>query len=467
MSCFLLRRACALLTTTGVLVLGTTAAVATTGGATILDVPYASRWDAAKSIAYGGVAGVLNSSQAARGPADFIDSCTHPMHGVDLYACNSRGIHPDLTFSVTFTAEKDGYPALIYTSSNGTNQVDATTTPTLITKGNTASFVTTWRRICSAIASANSNSGVDSNCNVIGGSASPKLTFSVGVYSTTPTTLDASASLTVQIADLAANEGSSSVVDVCSSNPPAGVCQFEVLPGDRKIEIRSPTVVSSGTALEKYKLRVLWVNGAGAFNQIKSSSAYTDLEFVANAAGTGNDLNNTRIDGFENDKTYSFKVALVDQAGNVGYYTKTGSADTDCAFTLNKNCHEATPGEVVGLLAENLNCFIATAAYGSSLAPQVDVFRQFRNAFLLPSEWGRHFVRFYYEHSPKYAKIIHETPVLRAAVRIALWPLLAYAWIAIKFGSVTAFVVLLIGSFSFALAAWSFGKWLRSGRARV
>lgn len=438
----------------------------------VVDVKNASRWDQNKSIVYGGVAGVANSTQAQRGPDDLVDSCAYPAAGIKLYPCNDRGIHPDLHITITFTAGADGYAGLTYTRNGGTTAVDSAIAPVWVTKDQQFSFTTRWGKICEAIA-ASYGSGVDNACNVTGENVAPYATFNVGVYTDSATNLVESATVTIKIADLPGNRPSGeSVTDYCADGeaaPDPGPCRFEVVPGDSKVAIRSLHVASSGTALDKYQLRVLWTEGTGAsaFANIDSASAHADLEFTYDSAGSTNDLSNSRIEGLTNDVNYVFKVALIDEAGNVGYYTETGAADTACDFSSNPNCHEAMPGEVVGVLTEDLNCFIATAAYGSALAPQVETFRAFRNKFLLPTEWGRRFVKFYYEHSPKYARMIQENPILRATARIALWPLLVYAWIAIKFGSVTAFMVLLIGGFSFGLAVWAFGKWIRSGRARV
>lgn len=45
-------------------------------------------------------------------------------------------------------------------------------------------------------------------------------------------------------------------------------------------------------------------------------------------------------------------------------------------------------------------CFIATAVYGDTFAPEVMALRGFRDRHLIPSVWGRAFIKFYYATSP-------------------------------------------------------------------
>ncbi|MGE4357760.1 MAG: CFI-box-CTERM domain-containing protein [Candidatus Omnitrophota bacterium] len=69
-------------------------------------------------------------------------------------------------------------------------------------------------------------------------------------------------------------------------------------------------------------------------------------------------------------------------------------------------------------------CFIATAAYGSSLAQEIAILRSFRDKYLEKSSAGREFVRLYYTYSPPIAARISQSPVLRIITRMGLNPII-------------------------------------------
>jgi len=71
-------------------------------------------------------------------------------------------------------------------------------------------------------------------------------------------------------------------------------------------------------------------------------------------------------------------------------------------------------------LVKSRACFIATAAYGTDDAPEVEQLRRFRDERLLKSAVGTMLVRLYYRVSPPIARLVARKPRLRVAVRRAL-----------------------------------------------
>lgn len=96
----------------------------------------------------------------------------------------------------------------------------------------------------------------------------------------------------------------------------------------------------------------------------------------------------------------------------------TLNATMNCTATFNSNTPPPNPQQPPAD-----GCFIATAAYGSDMAREVQVLRQFRGERLMTSAAGRAFVRFYYRNSPPVADLIRESDGARAAVRASLLPM--------------------------------------------
>jgi len=74
-------------------------------------------------------------------------------------------------------------------------------------------------------------------------------------------------------------------------------------------------------------------------------------------------------------------------------------------------------------------CLIATASYGSELAPQVQLLREIRDNTVLQTQSGESFMNgfnhVYYSFSPTIADYERENPVFKEAVKLTLTPLLA------------------------------------------
>ena len=73
-------------------------------------------------------------------------------------------------------------------------------------------------------------------------------------------------------------------------------------------------------------------------------------------------------------------------------------------------------------------CLIATAAFGSEMAPQVQFLREIRDGTVLQTQSGSTFMtgfnQFYYSFSPAIADYERENPAFKEAVKIAITPML-------------------------------------------
>jgi hypothetical protein len=65
-------------------------------------------------------------------------------------------------------------------------------------------------------------------------------------------------------------------------------------------------------------------------------------------------------------------------------------------------------------------CFIATAAYSTSVHPDLDTFREFRDRKLLTNPMGKIAVSLYYRISPALAKYIAKQPSLKKFLKARL-----------------------------------------------
>src|SRR5690606_29911186 len=70
-------------------------------------------------------------------------------------------------------------------------------------------------------------------------------------------------------------------------------------------------------------------------------------------------------------------------------------------------------------------CFVATAAYGSIMANDVEMLRHFRDSMLKNTVMGELFVETYYTFGPAVAGVVGESDLLRSTARSVLAPIVA------------------------------------------
>lgn len=123
---------------------------------------------------------------------------------------------------------------------------------------------------------------------------------------------------------------------------------------------------------------------------------------------------------WKNHKEVEFTVPA-EQAVNVVSYlnSKAPAGENSSHLTINGGSSPLlfTPDNSNGF------CFIATAAYGSYLEPEVKTFRHFRDTYLADNAPGRWVIETYYRNSPALAQVIANNELLRSATRCILTPL--------------------------------------------
>ena len=88
-------------------------------------------------------------------------------------------------------------------------------------------------------------------------------------------------------------------------------------------------------------------------------------------------------------------------------------------------------------------CFIATATFGSELAPEVVLLRTFRDSYILHTFAGRSFMisfnAFYYSFSPQVASLIAPNTPLRYVMKAAIYPLIGILSVSYRISNLLSF----------------------------
>jgi hypothetical protein len=101
-------------------------------------------------------------------------------------------------------------------------------------------------------------------------------------------------------------------------------------------------------------------------------------------------------------------------------------------------------------------CFIATAAYGTPMAEEIQILREFRDGYLLTNPVGQALVGLYYRVSPPIAEFITKHPSLKPIVRAGLVPAIAMSTVAVNTTPAEKMAILgLLVLISVAVAIWA------------
>jgi len=141
---------------------------------------------------------------------------------------------------------------------------------------------------------------------------------------------------------------------------------------------------------------------------------------------------------------------FVNWTGNVSTIADDEDATTTITmngdYSITANFEEEPPGG---------GCFIATAAYGTPMAEEIQILREFRDEYLLANPVGKALIDLYYRVSPPMADFITEHPSLKPIVRAGLVPAVAMSTVIVD--TTPAEKVAMIGLLvlvSVAVAIW-------------
>lgn len=444
----------------------------------ITNVSYASGYDLGSGtttpIIYGGLTG--DGTVGATGCQNSLDAttfCNNCIRGQGVgaeTACNTTRIHTELVLHIDFEVVADITGPIYFGYNDGGGVAfasgDYSVSPsTSLSKGDTGYVEITWGKLCTLFLSSQ-----DSSCP-----PNPGTTDRATLYISLDSNFDTTKRVAIEIQFLDPNATTTSdllgcaTVGLSPTAPDDGICRFNAKPGDEKVFVDDDLTIPNCTVNFKYaRFFYSSISQGGSFaDAAYGSPNYVDLPFNSSCEPEGDWI----IDGLNNGEVYVFRSSMVDLANNnvfLNMYDTPVSGGPEGIFGSENLCTDADlaavadgpgdqgfdadtacqfaarPGEVVGLLPEDFNCFIATAAYGSSFESKVSTLRKFRNRILFKSKFGKNFIKLYYKYGPFAARYIADKPMLRAITRVALWPFWGFAWFALQYGLSVTLVLIFI-----------------------
>lgn len=433
-----------------------------------------------KAVIYGGISG---PECGAKGSSEMCNSCLDPD-----FSCNLKRIHRNLALKINFEVTGDVTPgkilvgykdgSSIYDLSYDNNEFDRSTDSD-IGKGSSGSVTIRWGILCDVADEVEDTSDTCTSMALGGdgdGSASYTLLIGIGDIEESGQVVEAKINIvepTFEDLDLGPH-----FYGETSSSSDAGFFHMRAAPGDDKIYITDIKVTSNcpSTGSSTVKSFRFFYSQDSLSDANYDNPNFKDFDIDEDCEPTEDFI----IDGLQNGLYYYVRGAIVDKAENVAFLVNydqdlAGRGDTivdvygtDCdpAPDPGKDAacpYLAQPDNVLGLLTEDYNCFIATVAFDGGFRKPVQILRHFRDRILRPTSFGKSFIEWYYENGPQAAKWISDKPVAKQMVRVALLPVTAAAWFTLHYGiwGTTLVGLIIIG---FLLAQT---KKIRAERIRV
>lgn len=401
-----------------------------------------SNISADQSTIFGGIAGEVSGTLTSNST---VDTCKRA--STTTKACNQVSVHPQLNFTISFQTTKDISSApVLMNICDGTSctqlysatGVSATAASTVITA------TTNWGQICG-------NLSLGTSCNS-GSTGYFTRTIKIGIDADASGSVEDTEmkSFTLKVHYIAPSTAGTQ--SYCSGSATgSGMCKITFIPGDQKGFINTATYAgndSNASGLNWDAIAVFPVPSSGGSGDASALSNFSPTQtdpIFKSFDPTDGTIPDSAVSGgqIENGGRYCFVYGTRNETKNIYNFVLDSAAAPDV-------CIE--PSEVVGLLADKA-CFISTAAFGSDMAPEVQMFREFRNDYLLTNGPGRLFVKTYYKLSPPMAHFIAQHDWLRSLTRFTLYPFLLYAYLTVNLGFVlgtlamallTAAVILLV-----------------------
>jgi len=411
---------------------------------TVKNISGVSYYDSTAQKIYAGFAGTCASPDSG----STCNTCTDTS-GTGLKPCNLKAVHSTLSvsFSFTSTADLSTKSVALYVGNDSSNSQVATATGVAANVDMTLSA--TWADFCSGATDLNSDCSVSSSADQ---TVSTDRSFYLGSDDDGNGSISSTEKIQVPVHFHAISDTVTTLhtQPYCAGDSSSGygLCFYSLATGDEKLVILgdpqplSNSTPPSGSPAFQSVAFFAFPQAAGISASISNGQVQpVIIPFVSTT-----DLSisgDPYITGLANYERYCVFAGQVNLAQNIFAFTTTGLDDTQM-------CKETS--EVVGLL-DDKHCFISTAAFGYDMASEVQIFRNFRNTFLLHNKYGAEFVKAYYQWGPQAAELISGSEVLRSITRGVLYPALGFSWVALNYGFWSASLVLLMSMvFCFQLA---------------